>query len=375
MADVPPDINSAAIYRVYWLYWRLMGVESNCQLVDVLMNIFVTFLFPFHLLIGLLGQRSLSNIFENLPITAACFFCSVKILCIRPKLKEIKIVERLLGELDKRANSWEERKYFDEVIRPQANFVWKSFLVAYFSTVIMATATVSMAGGRQMLYPAWFPYDVQATALRYWLSFGYQAVGNALTVLQNLTNDSYPPMTFCVVAGHVRMLALRIARIGQAGESAASNYKQLIDCIKDHQKLMEIVQRLRGTLHLALLSQFVASCINISIVLIFVLFFSESTFVSIYYSLYFAAMVLEFFPLCYYGSLLTFEFAALPYALFSCSWPDMDRRFCRHVSILMQMTLSEVTIKAGGFLCIDMNAFFATVRAAYSLFTLAMTFR
>jgi len=53
----------------------------------------------------------------------------------------------------------------------------------------------------------------------------------------------------------------------------------------------------------------------------------------------------------------------------------MDRGYCRTMLIFMQLTLTEVQIKAGGMIGIGMNAFFATVRLAYSFFTLAMSLR
>lgn len=239
----PRVIRSEDIYRTYWLYWHLLGLESNFflnRLLDLVITVFVTIWYPIHLILGLFMERSLGDVCKGLPITAACFFASFKFICFRFKLSEIKDIEILFKELDRRALSREECEFFNQNTRREANFIWKSFIVAYGLSNISAIASVLFGGGHKLLYPAWFPYDVQATELIFWLSVTYQIAGVSLAILQNLANDSYPPMTFCVVAGHVRLLAMRLSRIGQGPEETKYlTGKQLIESIEDHRKLMK----------------------------------------------------------------------------------------------------------------------------------------
>ncbi|XP_016942847.3 odorant receptor 33a [Drosophila suzukii] len=226
------------------------------------------------------------------------------------------------------------------------------------------------------MYAGWFPYDVQANALVFWISFTYQAIGSSMLILENLANDSYPPITFCVVTGHVRLLAMRLSRIGQDEKtSMAENKMQLIEGIKDHRKLMQIVSLLRRILYLTQLGQFLSSGINIAITLVNILFFAENKFSMTYYAVFFAAMFIELFPSCYYGTLMTMEFDKLPYAIFSSNWIKTNKEYKRTLIILMQFMIVPVDIKAGGIVGIDMSAFYATCRMAYSFFTLAMSFR
>lgn len=123
------------------------------------------------------------------------------------------------------------------------------------------------------------------------------------------------------------------------------------------------------------LGQFMAGGINISITLVYILFFAENLFSVTYYAVYFISMVLELFPCCYYGTLISMEMNSLTYAIYSSNWLGMDRKYCRTMLMFMQLTLTQVQIKAGGVIAIGMNAFFATVRLAYSFFTLAMSLR
>ncbi|KAH8266590.1 hypothetical protein KR018_001837 [Drosophila ironensis] len=379
MVPKPPVIRSQPIYKVYWLYWRIVGLETDFplrQLWDTVMTVFVTIWYPVHLVMGLSLERTLANVCKGLPITAASVFASFKFICFRIKLSEIKTIEMLLTELDQKAVSEEERKFFDQNTRRDANFVWKTFLVAYTLSNLAAIASVLFGGTHKLLYPGWFPYDVQASEFRYWLSVAYQIVGVTLAIIQNLANDSYPPMTFCLVAGHVRLLAMRLARIGQnEKERNATTDRQLIEGIEDHRKLMKVIELLRSTMNISQLGQFIASGINISIALVNILFFAENHFKVTYYAMYFMSMVLELFPSCYYGTLISDEMNQLTYAIYSSNWLGMGRGHCRSLLIFMQLTLTQVQIKAGGMIGIGMNAFFATMRLAYSFFTLAMSLR
>jgi len=139
--------------------------------------------------------------------------------------------------------------------------------------------------------------------------------------------------------------------------------------------ISRIVELLRSTMNISQLGQFISSGVNISITLVNILFFADNNFAITYYGVYFLSMVLELFPCCYYGTLISVEMNQLTYAIYSSNWMSMNRSYSRILLIFMQLTLAEVQIKAGGMIGIGMNAFFATVRLAYSFFTLAMSLR
>ncbi|XP_017024005.1 odorant receptor 33a [Drosophila kikkawai] len=375
MESAPPVVRSDKLYKTYWLYWRLLGVEGEYLLrwlLDIVISFFITFWNPVHLIIGLFN-KSTAELFRSLHFTTECFFCSLKFVCFRWKLAEIKAIERLLKELDQRAESDEDRQFFD---RNTKHILSISYLVAAVSAIITGTASGLFSSERKLMYVGWFPYDVQGSSLIFWISFCYQAIAASVAILENLANDSYPPMTFCILSGHVRLLSKRLSRIGYDEKvTMAMNTKELIENIKDHSKIMEIIRLLKSTLYLSQLGQFISSGINISITLINILFFAENTFAIIYYFVFFAAMLIELFPSCYFGTLLSMEFDNITYAIFSSNWPRSNRSHCRILIILMQLAVVKVNIKAGGMIGIGLDAFFATVRMSYSFFTLAMSLR
>lgn len=242
MNPAQPDVRSENLYRTYWLYWRLLGVEGEYRwrwLLDVLVSFFITFWNPVHLLIGLFNKPT-AEVFRSLHFTMECLFCSFKFVCFRLKLAEIKTIERLLKELDQRAESEEDRRYFDSNPRHMAEIISRSYVVAGVAAVITGTASGLFTSDRKLMYVAWFPYDEQASSLIFWISFSYQAIAASVAIVENLANASYPPITFCILSGHVRLLAKRLSRIGHDKEiSMARNTRELIDNIEDHRKIME----------------------------------------------------------------------------------------------------------------------------------------
>ncbi|XP_022224960.2 odorant receptor 33b-like [Drosophila obscura] len=374
-----PVIRSDYIYRAYWLYWRLLGVEGEHPLrylLVVIQFVFVTIWYPAHLIIGLMCDGTLAEVCRGLPITAACFFSSFKIICFRWKMDEIKTIEQLLVDLDKRVETAEDRKIFHRDTLRVADIIWKCILAAAVLAIITGTAFGLFQSDRKLLYPGWFPYDVHSSEHIYWLSVAYQSAGVSLAILQNLTNDSYPPITFCLVAGHVRLLSMRLSRMGYDEQLSKERIvRELVENIEDHRKIMKVVQLLRSTMHLSQLGQFIASGINISITLVNILFFAENNFAMAYYGVYFVAMLVELFPSCYYGTLISVELNRLTDAIFSSNWVGMDRGYCRTLLIFMQLTLANVEITAGGMIGISLNAFFATIRLAYSFFTVVLSLR
>lgn len=242
MKSVPPVVKSENLYKTYWLYLRLLGVEGKYPhrlVLDVLNSFFITFWYPVHLILGLFNKRMV-DLFRSLHFTSECFFCSFKFICFRWKLNEIKTIEKLLKELDQRAESEEDRRFFDQNTRRVAVMLSRSYLVAAISAIITGTAAGLFSSERKLLHPAWFPYNVDATPTIFWVTFCYQVVGSSLAILQNLANDSYPPITFCVVAGHVKLLAMRLSRIGHDGKVLKEEVtRELVQNIEDHRKLMQ----------------------------------------------------------------------------------------------------------------------------------------
>lgn len=121
--------------------------------------------------------------------------------------------------------------------------------------------------------------------------------------------------------------------------------------------------------------QFFVSVTNNCVAMVVLLFYATDLFDRIYYVIYIVAMGIQLFPTCYYGSDFVLQFEELHYAVFSCNWIDQSKSFKRHMMIFTERSLRRTIALAGGMFPIHLDTFFATCKAAYSLFTLIMTMK
>ncbi|XP_011178699.2 odorant receptor 33b-like [Zeugodacus cucurbitae] len=369
------SVNSVVLYREFWLCWHAVGISTAyqkhlCALYDLLINVLVTIFYPIHLIVGLFLNPTPADLFQNLSITITCFVCSVKHYLLRRKLPQIRVVQALLADLDKRVEDAEERAYFEQQLVVGAKNVVKLFSIAYGGANMAAISATLLSKERRLMYPAWLPFQWQASTFSYCAAVIYQIAGVTIQIVQNLANDIYPPMSLCIIAGHVHLLALRVAKVGRDGKKSLKQHNQsLIECIEDHKKLVRIFELTQETLSQAQLAQFISSGLNMCIVLFYLIFYVDNVFSYIYYAVYFVSMAIELLPSCFYGSMLIYEFQQLPSAIFKCGWLGQSREFYQNQRIFVQLTLKEIVPLAGGVIGIQLNSFLGTCKMAYSLYT------
>ncbi|XP_017483290.1 PREDICTED: odorant receptor 33b-like [Rhagoletis zephyria] len=368
-------IDTVSLYRFFWACWHALGISTEhnkylCGFYDLFLNIFVTIFNPAHLIVGLFLNPTPADLFKNLSITITCFVCSVKHYLLRRKLPQIRVVQSLLADLDKRVMDADEREYYHCELTVAARNIVKLFSIAYSGANIAAISATLLSKERRLMYPAWLPFNWQANAFTYYVAVMYQIAGVSIQIVQNLANDIYPPMSLCIIAGHLHLLALRIAKVGADKKKTLRQHNQaLIECIEDHKKLVRIFSLTQDTLSLPQLAQFISSGLNMCIVLFYLLFYVDNFFSYIYYAVYFVSMGIELLPSCYYGSKLIYEFQQLPSVIFQCSWLGQSREFYMNQRIFMELSLKTIIPMAGGVIGIQLNSFLGTCKMAYSLYT------
>ena len=122
------------------------------------------------------------------------------------------------------------------------------------------------------------------------------------------------------------------------------------------------------TISWCMFAQIIFSGASMCVVIIFILFYLDDLFSYVYYAIYLFAIPMEIFPTCYYGSKFQLEFYKLSYDLFSCNWIDQSKEFKLNLRIFIQQSLKDVKALAGGMFNINLDAFFACCKMAYSLF-------
>ncbi|XP_017040552.1 odorant receptor 59a [Drosophila ficusphila] len=374
------SVDSLEFFKSHWTAWRVLGVahfriESWRNLYitySILMNVFVTLGYPFHLGMSLFQNRTLTEDILNLTTFATCTACSVKCLLYAYNIRDVVEMERLLRLLDERVVGPEQRGIYGQV-RVQLRNVLYIFIGIYMPCALFAELSFLFKEERGLMYPAWFPFDWLHSTRNYYIANLYQIGGITFQLLQNYVSDCFPAVVLCLVSSHIKMLYNRFEQVGLDPNKDAE--KQLEDCITDHKHLLELFRRIEGFISLPMFIQFTVTALNVCIGIAALVFFVTEPMARMYFIFYSLAMPLQIFPSCYFGTDNEYWFGRLHYAAFSCNWPTQSKSFKRKMMLFVEQSLKKSTAVAGGMMRIHLDTFFSTLKGAYSLFTIIIRMR
>lgn len=246
-------IDSVRFYRPFWICMRILaptffGEPTRLLRVYVVaLQFLITLCFPMHLLLHILQHSSPADLFKNLIMTITCSACSLKHVAHFVHLPEIREIDSLITQLDKFIESENELEYYRENVKSNSirftRCLYFSFGIIY--AIFMLGFLVLVASGTgELIIPAYFPFDWKKNQYLYALAVGYQLLGVLVDGIQGLTNDTYTPLTLCLLGGHIHLWAMRMSRLGIDGiESDKTQYRRFLAYIEQHKLLMRLVER------------------------------------------------------------------------------------------------------------------------------------
>lgn len=237
------QIDTRAIFTRLFITWRVLGIilwpfNRHLRLIyDILMNTYITFGFPAHLVLGIIFSTNQEQFFINLVIGIASVSCVFKHLLLRFRMREMQSVNEIFAQLDDRVRTNEDYDYYKRLIERPCNFMVNFFTRCYFAVSITALTMALVTG--ELLYPAYIPLQWRTSVFKYAVGILFQFAGVTLQIVQNIANDAYGPVVICMLSGHVHLLANRVSRVGHNNaESVEDSYRELSMCIEDHKLLM-----------------------------------------------------------------------------------------------------------------------------------------
>ncbi|XP_039964697.1 odorant receptor 59a-like [Bactrocera tryoni] len=380
-------ISGLSVFDFHDITWRYLGQKPPTKklyrysyyVYSLLLNIIVTIGYPTHLMIGLIKSDSKADVFKNMTINFTCLACSIKTVAIWWRLAEVHKIYAIISKLDKHISQPADCQLYKMVAVRRAQRVLYFVLVIGLGASIsseVATIIGGFLGDWRLMYPAYFPFDVERSVWGYATAHLYQCIGVTVQIFQNLINDTFPPMALAMLAGHVRLLNVRLARVGHDARAAAVRRQvpnaQFLLCVEDYKDLLEFRVAIQRICSLGTFVQILVTAINMGVVIVYLIFYVDGIFTYIYYIVFLIAMPLEVFPLCYYGTCMQLEFEQLTYAIFSCNWMDQSVAFKKNLLIFAEQSLREQIVIAGGMFAVNLGTFFATLKFAYSLFTIVV---
>ncbi|XP_055902149.1 odorant receptor 2a [Eupeodes corollae] len=374
-----PQIHTNDAFQYHWMVWKITGIRNPngfpkrlYMLYAILINLFVTILFPLTLILNLFHTDGLQEVCENLTITITDTIANFKFLnvyFVRSKLLSIKDI---VDKLDIRArNKADQQKVLGESVRI-ARATFKIFWGLYSFGTFLSLCKIAINSDKSLLFPAWFPLDWRNSTLQYSIVLVYQFFGLVVQAIQDVANDSYPSAYLCILTGHLRALALRVKKIGKKGNDLEANYAKLIECIRDHQAILELHVTIQGIISTACLAQFICSGLVQCTVGIYVLFIIGKNEISslMLSGIFFFAVTLESFVICYFGHNLKQESEDLTNAIYDCNWTNQLPKFKKTLLFFMMRTHKHNVILAGNYIPVDFPTFVMIMKYSYSVFTL-----
>ncbi|XP_030240961.1 odorant receptor 23a-like [Drosophila navojoa] len=370
--------NKGSVY--FGVIWSSYCVLGGVDLYDkrygtsrywaaVLLNVLVTLGFPLMLFMTMFSfELPLDNLVNfNISLTSAS--ASVKFVIFVIRLKKIVEIEQRVAQLDRRADTDEQRSYKAQLAR---KLVIMSTVYKYIYGCVVVTSSVSFlfCKERSLPFPAWFPTDWTTSLTSYIIAVSHQILAIVVQVLQNFVDDLFPPMIFLIIVGQCELLIQRLSSIGYDQSDQRANEWKLIECIRDHQKIFELHELTMEVISWPLLVQFVVISIDVGTALCALLFYAENMNDKVYFSSFIFAMTMQIFPICYYGTMVEYSFGRLHYAVYSSNWVDQSMSYRKSVLIFVERTRRLPKQMAGNFIPIALTTFLANCKAAYSFCTL-----
>ncbi|EDV45599.1 uncharacterized protein Dere_GG12926 [Drosophila erecta] len=385
------DTHSAVYY--HWRVWELTGLMrppgvANLRYLvySITVNLVVTVLFPVSLLARLLFTTNMAGFCENLTITITDIVANLKfanVYMVRKQLHEIRSLLRLMDARARLVGDPEEIS----ALRKEVNIAQSTFRtfgsIFVFGTILSCIRLV-VRPHRELLYPAWFGVDWMHSTRNYVLITIYQLFGLVVQAIQNCASDSYPPAFLCLLTGHMRALELRVRRIGSRKENSTEGqsyeawreevYQELVECIRDLMRVHRLREIIQRVLSAACMAQFACSAaVQCSVAMHFLYMADEHDHTAMIISIvFFLAVTLEVFVICYFGDRMRTQSEALCDAFYDCNWVEQLPKFKRELLFTLARTQRPSLIYAGNYIALSLETFEQVMRFTYSVFTLLL---
>lgn len=241
--------NTKALFKTHFIAWRILGMSppDNYRplywIYSILLNIFVTLGYPLHLIFGLFTSTTMYEIIQNVAINFTCSVCAMKTIAIWWRFNKVDVMFEIIQRQDQRFTSREEITYLRKEVYPPVRRIILLFSILCTFIGISGESAVlvtGLLGTWNLMYKAYFPFDVFASTKNYIAAHLYQFIGISYLILQNVVNDTFGASHLCLLRSQVRMLNIRVTKIGHdPKKSREENNQELLECIKVHKDLLE----------------------------------------------------------------------------------------------------------------------------------------
>lgn len=233
-------ITSLEFFNINRTCWKLLGLNVLRRDPDdgkrlpttwsyilwaFVINVIATCSCPVHLGLGIAQSKTQSVLFDSISITITSIGASIKFLLIATKMKKIGEMEALIRILDSRVIHKEELLHCRSQIRLSILNIQRIYFALYSALGTAALVAFLFSEERRLFYPGWLPFDWSQSDWNYAAAIIYQSICIFFQMMQTFCNDSFSPKALCVLSAHIKLLYMRVARIGVENSSSVKTTK------------------------------------------------------------------------------------------------------------------------------------------------------
>ncbi|XP_055845058.1 odorant receptor 7a-like [Episyrphus balteatus] len=308
-------------------------------------------------------------IMKTLQISLYLCTVAVKQLMIYIGLSQFEMAKFYLSQLDKRASvNKDEFKYLKRIVK-QCRYIGLTIHTIF--VVSFVPYSVSNIVKKQLFFEGWLSSKSELSNMQFALAFSIQFFPILFQIIQNTANDAFSPVSINLLNGQIRVLGMRVARIGQdISKSADENYAELKACINDHRNIISLFDIIKPTVSRTVLVQLIITGALLCMTVFYYISFNHGSVSRLVATIFdMISILIVSLPICYFGNSLMEETEQLTTAIYNCNWTDQTLKFQKSLIIFMQRSQRENILTAGGLLTINLQTFIAIIRFSFSMFT------
>lgn len=363
----------------HFRYWTFMGVTSRkfpkryqrilYVIHAVVINFAVQIYLPFHLIYGLFELRTARDILENMAVNITMVICTMKFCILVGTLNVFQDIRNVTKVFENKAKQNEEEYTFILEFKSRSRTLMKFYYTSFTCLAVSIAMSVLTYDSRRLLYPGYFPYDFKQNRFVYGLTVFYQWLTCCINVYANVHHDTFPGLLMFMLSQHLRILNLRISRIGYDTKlSTEENHQLLREAVNDHRSILRCYKIVNHAISKTSLALFLSSSFNIVCCLVLLIFFADNTFQKAYFWQLLFCYALETAMSCYYGSEFEANVFKTTESLYSCNWYEQTKSFKRDFTIFLQCSLKKHEFIAGGLIPVNKDTFARIINRVFSLF-------
>ncbi|XP_068618844.1 odorant receptor Or1-like [Battus philenor] len=233
------------------------------------------------------------------------------------------------------------------------------------------------AGSRKFPFDMWMPIHPEYSP-QYELGYAFQLTTICMSAYMYFGVDSVALSMVIFGCAQIDIIKDKILSIRpcekklQTSEERRKyleiNYNKLIECVKQHQTVVEFTKLVEKAYHTFLFFQLIGSIglICMSALRILVVDWRSLQFASI--TTYLSVMISQLFVSCWCGHELTETSKNLHTVLYKCAWYDQDIKFKRTLYFAMMRMTNPMILRAGHYVPLSRQTFVSILRMSYSYF-------